>query len=165
MLKNWGFKRCEDIVWLKTNKFSPGFKIRNNNFLQHVKEHCLVGVKGDVRRANDSHFIHANIDTDVIVSEEFEPGSTRKPEELYDIIERFCLGRRKIELFADNHSIRDGWFSLGADLSGSNYNHDEYNSWFAGEPSLDSFFGGAYTGTSVEIENLRPKSPKNSTHK
>lgn len=61
--------------------------------LQRVKEHCLVGLKGDVRRASDSHFIHANIDTDVIVDEEpTEFGSTKKPLEIYHIIERFCLG-------------------------------------------------------------------------
>lgn len=93
-----------------------------------MKEHCLVGVKGDVRRANDSHFIHANIDTDVIVDEELEPGNMGKPEELYDIIERFCLGRRKLELFADNRSIRRGWLSLGKDLLGSNFNAASYQS-------------------------------------
>ena len=38
--------------------------------MQRVKEHCLVGLKGDVKRASDSHFIHANIDTDGIVDEE-----------------------------------------------------------------------------------------------
>jgi len=40
-----------------------------------VKEHCLVGYVGDVRRASDTHFIHANIDTDVIVEEEPANGS------------------------------------------------------------------------------------------
>jgi len=30
---------------------------------------------GDVRRASDTHFIHANIDTDVIVEEEPPNGS------------------------------------------------------------------------------------------
>ncbi len=27
-----------------------------------VKEHCLMGIKGTVRRNQDGHFIHANID-------------------------------------------------------------------------------------------------------
>lgn len=53
-----------------------------------------MGFKGAVRRATDGHIIHANCDTDVIVSEEPELGSTAKPEELYCIIERFCLGKR-----------------------------------------------------------------------
>jgi hypothetical protein len=36
----------------------------------------------------------SNCDTDIIVSEEPEIGSTEKPEEMYQIIERFCQGRR-----------------------------------------------------------------------
>ena len=53
-----------------------------------------MGIKGTVRRALDGHVIHANCDTDVIVSEEPPLGSTEKPEQLYSILERFCLGRR-----------------------------------------------------------------------
>lgn len=34
------------------------------------KEHCLMGIKGTVRRSTDGHIIHANIDTDVIIAEE-----------------------------------------------------------------------------------------------
>lgn len=99
LFKKWDYKRCEDIVWIKTNKtdsdkkcqYNPGF------LLQRVKEHCLVGLRGDVKRGNDSHFIHANIDTDVIVEEEPNLGNkiNKKPSEIYDIIERFCLGRKR----------------------------------------------------------------------
>jgi hypothetical protein len=49
-----------------------------------------MGIRGNVKRHLDGHIIHANMDTDVIVSEEPQLGSTEKPEELYDIIERFC---------------------------------------------------------------------------
>ena len=37
-------------------------------------------------------------------------GSTRKPEEIYQMIERFCLGRKRIEIFGETHNIRDGWY-------------------------------------------------------
>ena len=57
-----------------------------------LQEHCLMGIKGTVRRATDGHIIHANVDTDVVVSEEPPFGSTRKPDELYQLIERFALG-------------------------------------------------------------------------
>ena len=53
-----------------------------------------MGIRGQLRRSQDGHVIHSNVDTDVIVSEELPSGSTRKPEELYSIIERFCLGMR-----------------------------------------------------------------------
>lgn len=52
-----------------------------------------MGIRGSVKRGLDGHLIHTNVDTDVIVSEEPPLGSTEKPEELYDIIERFCAGR------------------------------------------------------------------------
>jgi mRNA m6A methyltransferase non-catalytic subunit len=53
-----------------------------------------MGIKGTVRRNGDGHVIHANVDTDIVISEEPPAGSTAKPEELYEIIERFCLARR-----------------------------------------------------------------------
>jgi mRNA (2'-O-methyladenosine-N6-)-methyltransferase len=58
-----------------------------------LQEHCLMGIRGTVKRGIDGHLIHSNVDTDVIVSEEPPLGSTEKPEELYSIIERFCAGR------------------------------------------------------------------------
>ncbi|KXZ54999.1 hypothetical protein GPECTOR_3g163 [Gonium pectorale] len=78
-----------------------------------------MGIKGTVRRATDGHIIHTNIDTDVIVSEEPELGSTRKPEEMYTIIEHFCNGRRRLELFGEDHNIRNGWVTVFiADVGG-----------------------------------------------
>lgn len=53
-----------------------------------------MGIRGQVKRSLDGHVLHSNVDTDVIVSEEPPSGSTRKPEELYGIIERFCQGMR-----------------------------------------------------------------------
>ena len=52
-----------------------------------------MGIKGTVRRNQDSHVIHSNVDTDIIVAEEFPFGSTRKPDEMYSVIEHFCLVR------------------------------------------------------------------------
>jgi len=43
------------------------------------------------------------------VAEEPDLGSPEKPGEIYEIIERFCLGRKRIELFGDNNGIRNGW--------------------------------------------------------
>jgi len=134
----------------------------SNSILQRVKEHCLVGLRGDVKRASDSHFIHANIDTDVIVEEEPPLGTFKKPNEIYDIIERFCLGRKKIELFGEINNIRPGWLTIGKTIPETSFNLQEYNSWFEGEeqyPAIQSYKGGRYIGTSPEIEVLRPKSP------
>jgi N6-adenosine-specific RNA methylase IME4 len=164
LLKKWNFRRCEDIVWIKTNKhnFKRRFYNDNDTLLQHTKEHCLVGIRGQVKRGVDGHFIHANIDTDVIVSEEPPHGSTEKPQELYRIIERFCLGRKRIELFGEDHNRRPGWLTLGKSLSSTNFDLDKYNSFFKGElcyPAVQGYEGGRFVGCTQEIENLRPRSP------
>lgn len=80
LLKHWGFRRCEDIVWVKTTKEHKTLNSNNANDTQDTviydqpqrlfkrhKEHCLVGIKGTVRRIEDTHLIHTNIDTDVII--------------------------------------------------------------------------------------------------
>lgn len=80
-----------------------------------------MGIKGTVRRSQDGHIIHANVDTDIIVSEEFKYGSDQKPEELYHMIEHFALGRRRLELFGEDHNVRPGWVTVGLSLSASNF--------------------------------------------
>lgn len=45
--------------------------------------------------------------------------TSRKPDELYGIIERLCPGGRKLELFARPHNRRPGWLSLGNQLPGN----------------------------------------------
>ena len=81
-----------------------------------------MGIKGTVRRATDGHIIHANVDTDIIVSEEPPLGSTQKPEEMYHVIEHFSMGRRRLELFGEDHNVRPGWLTIGNSLSASNFN-------------------------------------------
>ncbi|EDL44164.1 hypothetical protein, conserved [Plasmodium vivax] len=174
LLNKWGYRRCEDICWLKTNIKETNKKVKylnetnnENSFLQRTTEHCLVGIKGAVRRSYDIHFIHANLDTDVIIAEETDENiyNNNKPEELYKIIEKFCLGRRKIELFGTNRNIRNGWLTLGKNLDTTLFNREEYTGWFEGDvawPEATSYVGGKYMGTTTEIENLRPKSPPRS---
>jgi len=36
---------------------------------------------------------------DLIIGEEEDPGSNEKPEEIFHLIEHFCLGRRRLHLF------------------------------------------------------------------
>ena len=61
-----------------------------------------MGVRGNVRRSVDGHIIHTNVDTDVMISDEPEYGSTAKPEEMYAVIEHFSLGA-----LADSFKVDD----------------------------------------------------------
>lgn len=109
-LRKWGFRRCEDICWIRTNVKNPGHSknLDGKNVFQRTKEHCLMGIKGTVRRSTDGDFIHANVDIDLIISEETEYGSLEKPVEIFHIIEHFCLGRRRLHLFGRDSTIRPG---------------------------------------------------------
>lgn len=51
-------------------------------------------------------------------------GSTQKPEDMYRIIEHFALGKRRLELFGEDHNIRSGWLTVGKELSSSNFNKE-----------------------------------------
>lgn len=111
LLCEWGFRRAEDICWVKTNKSKSdksGPKLASGNedgFLVHTVEHCLVGIKGTVLRDSDGHIVDANMDTDVIVSEE------RPSEEMYRRIERFCVRERRLVLFEPEKG-RPGWVTV-----------------------------------------------------
>lgn len=151
-LKKWGFRRCEDICWIKTNINSPGHSkiLEPKAVFQRTKEHCLMGIKGTVRRSTDGDFIHANIDIDLIISEENEFGNVEKPIEIFHIIEHFCLGRRRLHLFGRDSTIRSGWLTVGNELTNSNFNANLYSS---------SFENSLTTGCTERISMLRPKSP------
>ena len=58
-----------------------------------------MGIRGTVRRSLDGDFIHSNIDIDLLIDEEQEVGNDKKPKELFDIVERFCLGKRRLVSF------------------------------------------------------------------
>jgi len=151
-LQNWGFRRCEDICWIRTNTKNRGQHslIEPRAVLTRTKEHCLMGIKGTVRRSTDGDFIHANVDIDLIIDEEPEPGSLDKPVEMFHIAEHFCLGKRRLHIFGRDSSIRPGWLTIGPDLSNSNYDWNQHQSFCA---------DGLTTGCTERIEQLRPKSP------
>lgn len=63
----WGFRRCEELVWLKTNKARKAGSAqddndeRPDNLFVCQKEHYLMGIRGTVRRKTDNHFVHCNV--------------------------------------------------------------------------------------------------------
>lgn len=86
-LLKWGFRRCEEILWVKPNKKAiqaeerivedgrPGESDvqrwmrqgrkdqgdRPKNIMITQKEHCLMGIRGTVRRKTDNWFVHCNV--------------------------------------------------------------------------------------------------------
>lgn len=110
-LKLWGYERCDEIIWVKTNQLQRIIRTgRTGHWLNHGKEHCLVGIKGRPKEIN------RGLDCDVIVAE--VRATSHKPDEIYGIIERLSPGTRKIELFGRPHNVQPNWITLGNQLDG-----------------------------------------------
>ncbi|KAL9932988.1 hypothetical protein V8E36_008243 [Tilletia maclaganii] len=157
LLSKWGYRRCEDIVWVRTNRGASGTvsgakggveQGSTSSVLQRSVQHCLMGIRGTVRRSSDTRFVHCNVDIDVVLWEgdqedDAQPTTTdrstlrqssssgtgtgtgtgtvrdhvrAKPQEMYSLIENFCLGTRRLELFGTNRNLRRGWLTIGLDL-------------------------------------------------
>lgn len=110
-LKLWGYARCDELIWVKTNQLQRLIRTgRTGHWLNHGKEHCLVGVKGDCKNFN------RGLDCDVLVAEVRQ--TSHKPDEIYGVIERLAPGTRKIELFGRQHNVQPNWITLGNQLDG-----------------------------------------------
>jgi mRNA (2'-O-methyladenosine-N6-)-methyltransferase len=107
----WGYERCDEIIWVKTNQLQRIIRTgRTGHWLNHGKEHCLVGIKGNPTEMN------RGLDCDIIVAE--VRATSHKPDEIYGIIERLSPGTRKIELFGRAHNVQPNWITLGNQLDG-----------------------------------------------
>ncbi|EJD52159.1 MT-A70-domain-containing protein [Auricularia subglabra TFB-10046 SS5] len=164
VLAKWGYRRCEDIVWVKTNKATncgPGSEPPTSSLLTRTKQHCLMGIRGTVRRSTDSWFVHCNVDTDVIVWEGDPEDPTRKPPEMYTLIENFCLGLRRLEVFGRAHSLRPGWLTVGDATELAQGNEVGAQAWTreGWEAELGKTNGKIVVPMTSEIDALRPKSP------
>ncbi|KZT66741.1 MT-A70-domain-containing protein [Daedalea quercina L-15889] len=179
VLAKWGFRRCEDIVWVKTNKASnrgPGTDPPTSSLLTRTKQHCLMGIRGTVRRSTDSWFVHCNVDTDVMIWEGDASDPTLKPPEMYTLIENFCLGLRRLEIFGRARTLRRGWVSALAegeedriedgmciDADSNNDVQDNATPWnrevWENKVKELSSGGKVVVPMTPEIDALRPKSP------
>ncbi|KAM3842433.1 N(6)-adenosine-methyltransferase subunit METTL3 [Diretmus argenteus] len=110
-LSLWGYDHVDEIIWVKTNQLQRIIRTgRTGHWLNHGKEHCLVGVKGKPQGFN------RGLDCDVIVAE--VRSTSHKPDEIYGMIERLSPGTRKIELFGRPHNVQPNWVTLGNQLDG-----------------------------------------------
>jgi N6-adenosine-specific RNA methylase IME4 len=100
VLDAWGFDYRTNLVWVK-NSPGLGYWVRN----QH--ELLLIGVRGKMRSPAEGTRPPSIIDAP-------KRGHSRKPEEVYEIIERMYPDLPKIELFARN--AREGWAVWGNEV-------------------------------------------------
>ncbi|CAO3653180.1 unnamed protein product [Cunninghamella blakesleeana] len=108
LLERWGYTYVDDITWVKrtvNRRMAKG----HGYYLQHAKESCLVGKKGD-----DPPGTRRSIASDVIYSE--RRGQSQKPEELYELIEELVPDGKYIEIFGRKNNLRDYWVTIGNEL-------------------------------------------------
>ncbi|KAG8367559.1 hypothetical protein BUALT_Bualt16G0084400 [Buddleja alternifolia] len=150
----WGYKRVEEIIWVKTNQLQRIIRTgRTGHWLNHSKEHCLVGVKGNPE-------VNRNIDTDVIVAEVRE--TSRKPNEMYAMLERISPRTRKLELFARMHNVQAGWLSLGNQLQGVRLVDEGLRARFkAAYPDVDVQPSSPPRPAAMEVDRPSPVTARN----
>ena len=145
-MQNWGYEVINEISWVKTNQLGRTIVTgRTGHWLNHSKEHLLVGVKGKPQ------WLNRQIDIDLIISATRE--TSRKPDELYGIIERLVgTHARKLEIFGRDHNIRPGWFTIGNQVTGSCIHEldvkTKYDSFVGNAPRLQ---GKQYDVTSSPV--------------
>lgn len=112
-------------------------------------------------------FFLSTLDTDVIIWEGDPADPTCKPPEMYTLIENFCLGLRRLEIFGRPSSVRRGWVTVmgqGRDLNhlmsaeGVRATKWDRESWDEGIKEVTGGVKPVVPMTS-EIDALRPKSP------
>ncbi|KAI8575938.1 hypothetical protein K450DRAFT_259486 [Umbelopsis ramanniana AG] len=108
LMEKWGYKYVDDITWVKqtvNRRMAKG----HGYYLQHAKETCLVGKKGE-----DPPGCRHSVGSDVIFSE--RRGQSQKPEELYEMIEELVPNGRYLEIFGRKNNLRDYWVTVGNEL-------------------------------------------------
>jgi len=158
LIRFWGFKYVEEIIWVKCNDKNQSnvtnFSLRNKTrsygtIFNSTKEYCLVGVSGNAKRNVDHDFIHSNCDIDLIVHPELP--NNEKPSEIFEVIERFCLGKRRVQIFGTDKSRRHGWLTMGdKGVDRTDFEMKRYQSFLK---------NGHLVRVDNDMEILRPKSP------
>ena len=104
VMKRWGFDYKTNIVWYKVRKDGGPDRRGVGFYFRNVTEICLFGTRGTGVRTAQPGRTQPNI----VVSR--KTGHSRKPVEMYEIIETCSYGPR-IELFS--RTSRPGWTMWG----------------------------------------------------
>ena len=125
MFENWGYNFVDEIVWVKrtvTGKIAKG----HGYYLQHSKETCLVGFKGNLQnylrrfpqvaqgKGSSKEGFKLSVAKDVIFSQ--RRGQSQKPNEIYQIIEKMVPQGTYLEVFGRRNNLRPKWVTIGNEL-------------------------------------------------
>jgi N6-adenosine-specific RNA methylase IME4 len=115
-LNKWGYDVVDQITWVKTR--NDKLYISQGYYFLHSSETCLIGYKCP---PNERVEYKSKVASNIMFGS--VRGKSQKPQEIYEIIEKMMPGAKKVELFARNNNLKDGWLSLGNQLG------ENYQSW------------------------------------
>jgi N6-adenosine-specific RNA methylase IME4 len=105
VLEAWGFEYRSNITWVKDRDLSErARRFGLGHYCRTQHEHLLIATRGERLHPNPS-----DLSSSVIYAPRRE--HSRKPDEVYEIIERMYPELPKIELFA--RQARPGWDAWG----------------------------------------------------
>ena len=118
ILEGWGYELVEEVVWVKLK--DEKINLTHGYYFMHSYEVCLVGYKR--RRGSEARVrVRQGVSWNAVFAEVRE--KSQKPEDLYALIDIMFKEGKKIEIFARNHNLRFGVFSMGNELG------ESYDKW------------------------------------
>jgi mRNA (2'-O-methyladenosine-N6-)-methyltransferase len=121
LLEKWGYELEDHVAW---RKLTVNRRTANSHgfYLQHAKEVCLVarrrGAAGAAGDAGEAAAANAagGVACSVINAE--RRGQSQKPEESYRLAEALAPRGRYLEVFGRKNNLRDGWVTVGNEVTG-----------------------------------------------
>lgn len=128
VMKEWGFKYKTNIVWHKVRKDGEPDGSGLGGYFRNATEVVLFGVRGSLRTLRAGR-------TQVNIIKSRRREHSRKPDELYNIIEN-CSLSPYLELFA--RGTHSGWHAWGDQAKNYKitWNTHKYNSQQAVDPRI-----------------------------
>mmetsp|Transcript_34808 Transcript_34808/g.53459 ORF Transcript_34808/g.53459 Transcript_34808/m.53459 type:complete len:155 (-) Transcript_34808:468-932(-) len=105
-MHKWGYQVVDQITWIKTK--NGKVHISHGFYLLHSSEVCLVGYKCPTGM---NVCFNSKISNNLLVADIRK--KSQKPDQIYTLIELMLPTANKVELFARNNNLRQGWLSLG----------------------------------------------------
>ena len=110
-LSRWGYEFIDHLVWVKTLMGGKKVVLEHPGIFYHSTQSCIVGYKCP---ANEKVEYRSKVSNELMIADVRE--KAEKPDQLYAIIDLMMPGSKRIELFARNHSLKEGWLLLGNQL-------------------------------------------------
>ena len=105
-MNKWGYEVVDQLTWVKTK--NNKIHISHGFYFLHSSETCLVGYKCP---PNQYIQFNSKISNNLLIAEIRK--KSQKPDQIYTLIDLLMPTANKIELFARNNNLREGWLSLG----------------------------------------------------